>query len=295
MSTKKNKKVKNLDKIATKLELVHNKEENKFVLDVPLVHENDLPKVSVTTITRNRKHLFAMAVYNWNNFIYPRDKLEWVIVDDSESPDQDLSEFIKEDTHVKYIKTDPNFFLNKENNTQFMDLGKKRNYAIENSTGDYIVIMDDDDYYFPDSIMAKMRILLHYKLPCGFSIPYGVYHANRKFSHIVGSSKISNGQLPEASLFFKKEFWESQKFKHYRHSQKGKNVQLGESYGLIHDREKKLINIPFWINFIAITHNKNFTGNLRQYYIEEGNTSRANFYDIWNKDVQQIVDRDFGN
>ena len=53
-----------------------------------------------------------------------------------------------------------------ENGFKYTDLGEKRNYAIEHSTGEYIVIMDDDDYYFSDSIMAKIRILKHTKLEC---------------------------------------------------------------------------------------------------------------------------------
>ena len=167
MSTKKHKKS---TKITNKIELVKHPTENKFVLDVPVLNEEELPTISVITITRNRKHLFDMPIYNWKNFLYPRSKLEWVIVDDSDKDDQDLGDildvFIKNNDSIKYIKVNEDKFLNTNNNQVFMDIAAKRNYAIENCSGEYIAIMDDDDYYFPDNLMAKVRILKHTKLKC---------------------------------------------------------------------------------------------------------------------------------
>ena len=39
-----------------------------------------------------------------------------------------------------------------------MLIGDKRNFGVENCTHDIIVHQDDDDFYFPDSILAKIRI-----------------------------------------------------------------------------------------------------------------------------------------
>jgi glycosyltransferase involved in cell wall biosynthesis len=299
MSTKKHKK---FVKITNKIELVKHPTENKFILDVPVLNEDELPTISVITITRNRKHLFDMPIYNWSNFLYPRQKLEWVIVDDSDNDDQDnddqdLSDklILLKNHSIKYLKVHKDQFLNKNNKLEFMDIAAKRNYAVENSSGEYIAIMDDDDYYFPDNLMAKVRILKHTKFKCCFSIPYGVYNVSRKTSHIVGeTNKISDGQVPEASLFFKKEFWEKENFKHKFKTIKGKETKLGEAYGLINGREKHCINIPFWINLITITHIKNITGNLRQYHVEENTTeSRASFFDFWDKEVQEIIIKNY--
>lgn len=297
MSTKKHKKS---TKITNKIELVKHPTENKFILDVPMLNEEELPTISVITITRNRKHLFDMPIYNWQNFLYPRSKLEWVIVDDSDQNHQDLGELldilIQNNDSIKYIKVNKDKFVNKNNNQEFMDIGAKRNYAIENSSGEYIAIMDDDDYYFPDNLMAKVRILKHVKLKCCFSMPYGVYNTSRKTSHIVGNcKKITDGQVPEASLFFKKEFWEITNFKHQFENKNGKgNSRLGESYGLVHGREKHTINIPFWINLITLTHLTNVTGNLRQYHVEENNIdSRASFMDYWNDEVKSIIKQNY--
>ena len=50
---------------------------------------NDLPNVSILTITRNRKSYINLMLKNWNGFDYPRDKLEWIILDDGS---EDLTE-----------------------------------------------------------------------------------------------------------------------------------------------------------------------------------------------------------
>ena len=51
-----------------------------------------------------------------------------------------------------------------------MPVGQKRNYGVEQCRYDFIVHQDDDDYYFPDSILAKVRILKRYpKCGCCFS------------------------------------------------------------------------------------------------------------------------------
>ena len=48
--------------------------------------DENLPKISVVTLTHNRKHMFKLAVYNYNTSDYPSDKIEWIIVDDSLEP-----------------------------------------------------------------------------------------------------------------------------------------------------------------------------------------------------------------
>ena len=63
------------------IELIKNDTDNSYL---PKLLENDYyPMVSVVTPTFNRDHLFDIAIFNWKNFIYPEDKIEWIILDDS--------------------------------------------------------------------------------------------------------------------------------------------------------------------------------------------------------------------
>jgi len=108
---------------------------------------NNLPFVSVCTPTFNRRPFIPFAIKCFNNFIYPKDRIEWIIVDDGTDPILDLVSNVPQ---IKYI-----YVKDK------MPLGKKRNYMHNKCKGDIIVYMDDDDYYPPDRIMHSVQTLLN--------------------------------------------------------------------------------------------------------------------------------------
>jgi glycosyltransferase involved in cell wall biosynthesis len=97
-------------------------------------HKNkDLPTVSICTITFNRRPFIPYLIKAINNQTYPKDKLEWIIIDDGTDKIGDL---VKDVPFAKY------FSYNEK-----MTIGKKRNLSHEKSTGKILVYMDDDDYY----------------------------------------------------------------------------------------------------------------------------------------------------
>jgi glycosyltransferase involved in cell wall biosynthesis len=76
---------------------------------------------------------------------YPKDRIEWIIIDDGTDPIEDL---IKHIPQVKY------FYYEEK-----MLLGKKRNLMHSKCSGDIIVYMDDDDYYPPSRISHAVETL----------------------------------------------------------------------------------------------------------------------------------------
>jgi glycosyltransferase involved in cell wall biosynthesis len=97
--------------------------------------------VSLCTPTFNRRPFFKGVIENVLNQDYPRDKLEWIIVDDGTDKIGDLVSHLP---FVKYISTEK------------MNLGKKRNFMHQQCTfqkdDDIIVYIDDDDYYPPQRV-----------------------------------------------------------------------------------------------------------------------------------------------
>ena len=91
------------------------------------------PFVSVCTPTFNRRPFIPYMIKCFNNQDYPKDKLEWIVVDDGTDKIGDL---IKDHPNVKYFSIE-----------EKMALGKKRNFMHKQCTGSIIVYMDDDDYY----------------------------------------------------------------------------------------------------------------------------------------------------
>lgn len=104
-----------------------------------------LPFVSVCTPTFNRRPFIEPMIQCFNHQTYPKDKIEWIIIDDGDDSIEDL---IKDHPNVKYHRYEKK-----------MKLGKKRNLMHEKSIGDIIVYMDDDDYYPPTRIEHAVKML----------------------------------------------------------------------------------------------------------------------------------------
>jgi glycosyltransferase involved in cell wall biosynthesis len=104
------------------------------------------PFVSVCTPTFNRRPFYSMIIKCFNNQDYPKDRVEWIIIDDGTDKIEDL---VKDIPQVKYFAYD-----------EKMSLGKKRNLMHEKCKGDIIVYMDDDDYYPNNRISHAVETLL---------------------------------------------------------------------------------------------------------------------------------------
>jgi len=76
---------------------------------------------------------------------YPKDRIEWIIIDDGTDPIVDLVQNIKQ---VKYT-----YYKEK------MLLGRKRNLMHNKCSGDIIIYMDDDDYYPPERVSHAVKTL----------------------------------------------------------------------------------------------------------------------------------------
>ena len=85
-----------------RVELTTN-EQGSF-LNLPNIDDNLLPTVTIVTPTYNRKDNFGIAIRNFKNFNYPREKLFWIILDDS--PDDSIKLILPNDKSIRYIHND---------------------------------------------------------------------------------------------------------------------------------------------------------------------------------------------
>jgi hypothetical protein len=109
------------------------------------VDNSKFPFVSICTPTFNRRPFYEMIIQCFNHQTYPKDRMEWIIIDDGTDKIEDL---VKDIPQVKYFKYD-----------EKMNLGKKRNLMHDKSKGDIIVYMDDDDYYPPERVAHCVETL----------------------------------------------------------------------------------------------------------------------------------------
>ena len=133
------------------------------------------PFVSICTPTFNRRPFILTMFECFKNQNYPKDKMEWIIVDDGTDKIEDL---IKASgiPQIKYFAIDDK-----------MNLGKKRNFMHEKTRGSIIVYMDDDDYYPPDRVShAVERLQRSPKALCAGSSELYIYYKDLKKMYQCG-------------------------------------------------------------------------------------------------------------
>ena len=132
------------------------------------VSPNGKPFVSVCTPTYNRRQFIPQLIECYKQQTYPKELMEWIVVDDGEDSVEDL---FKDVEGVKYFRIEKK-----------MKLGRKRNFMHEKTKGEILVYMDDDDYYPPDRVNhAVNRLRSQPKaLAAGSSIVYIYFNDTNK-------------------------------------------------------------------------------------------------------------------
>jgi glycosyltransferase involved in cell wall biosynthesis len=145
------------------------------------------PFVSVITPTYNRRRFIPHLINCYKAQTYPKDRMEWIILDDGSDPVGDLfSELSLPNVHYIYVP---------EKRT----IGAKRNMLNTKSCGDVIIAMDDDDYYPPERVQAVITAFKHkpeYEL-AGASEVF-MYYSDIKTIYKLGpyhSNHATNGTM----------------------------------------------------------------------------------------------------
>ena len=140
----------------------------KMKSHTPVLKKKFYPFVSICTPTFNRRPFIPVMLECFRNQTYPKDRMEWIIVDDGTDKVKDLIDAanIKQ---IRYFSVD-----------EKMSLGKKRNYMHSFVKGTIIVYMDDDDYYPPERVShAVEKLTQNRQAMCAGSSEIYIY-----FKHI---------------------------------------------------------------------------------------------------------------
>lgn len=108
------------------------------------------PLVSITTITFNRRPFIPYLIKCIEDQDYPKDKIEWIVIDDGTDNISDIIEECKINIsfNIKYFRYE-----------ERMNISKKRNLSHTKCNGSIIVYFDDDDFYPPRRIMNAVETL----------------------------------------------------------------------------------------------------------------------------------------
>lgn len=214
-------------------------------LPLPTISEDKLPCISVCTLTRNHRLVFPFCVNSLHNQSYPLDKIEWIVLQNGDEPIDDLiPKTLKRKLKRFHIETLPS--------DHGKTLGELRNIAVKTSTESIVTFMDDDDIYFHTSILARVKAMIKYNVECVGCNRIGTYNLLEEKGGIASDGKH---MLSEATLLFKRSFWQERGF--------NSNEKTAESYGLLSGRQHRCLSVPYHFVILAMTHAVNTTGTLR--------------------------------
>ena len=248
--------------------LVETRKDGSATLILSEVNDGDLPPVSILTLTRNRSRFFHLATRNILNLEYPKHLIEWIILDDSDDGGQatqaTLQKYMGPDDRVKF------------EHVSRMSITQKRNLAVQKAAHNILIHQDDDDYYFPQHLYAKVQLLRKYgpKIGCVGCSEIGVYHVQKDRSFLLKTQQIA-----EASMAFTRDFWEELGFPNHA-------PLSGEGVPFTENRRDRVMTFPYWYNLIALTHGTNVTKELRA---KSDDTSGQSFFGLWDFQTQMII------
>ena len=202
--------------------------------------EEDLPDVSIITLTKDRRNFMALAKYCYLLQTYPEDKMEWVIVDDGEDAIEDTLIGIP---NVTYVRCDPG-----------MTISQKRNLAVSKALYDVIVVCDDDDVYPENTILHRVAMMM--KEPakeCSFCTTIPCYDITKysSFMNVPPYTLPMSQRVSEATLIFTRKFWEENKFDDM--------VNIAEGDAFIRGREQMCRELSPQEVIVSLTHPKNLS------------------------------------
>lgn len=214
----------------------------------PVLNASDCPPISVVTLVYNRPKFIENAFLNLLSSDYPRDKIEWVVVDDSdatESPCNKVIQFIDKfrPGSITYVPLDKK-----------TPIGEKRNIGVQRSTNDIILMMDDDDVFPSTSFRRRVGWLLHRQqtVVCTILPMYDLFKGTSVVS-VPPYNLCLAQRISESTLTFYKSFWEEKKFP---------EKSIGEGEEFLAGRESRVTEIPSFQIIVALQHDKNASARI---------------------------------
>jgi len=210
---------------------------------------SDLPCCSILTPVFDRKRFLPLMISNMIHIQYPKNNLEWVILD-SWSKDGKVSErLFKSEEEIKHYSRVIGIPIKYSYRAEALDIGTKRNLLVKHSQHKYCINMDSDDIYFPHYILYSIRTMLQHKKECAGSPQMLFLFPNDKY-RLTGIHCPAMRQIHEASMCFTKKH--HKRMGGFRKSSQGEGSQMVDGCN-----EKFFIKTDITKCMICLCHENN--------------------------------------
>ena len=232
----------------------HTIKNDLYNLKLPDMKDDELPKISVVTIVNNSRDIFSLTLRNFEESFYPKDKIEWIVFEETDDEDKCVKDLLTDIKNLKYIRFD---------NKGEYNLTKSLDLAMKHCSEEIVLIMDTLSFYSRENMLSRVKLLLKYpglsgvgtdKLGC-YDIIHKKSYTNRK-----------KDELFLSSLAIRKQTWKENKF-------------IDNNF--FQDKKDNFISIPHtFIQYgiiLGTDENRNTSGQ-----------QLFNYYDTWD-----IIDQEF--
>ena len=177
----------------------------------------DYPKISLLTPTYNRSNFLPLVVHNLQNVDYEKNKIEWCVLDDGNTPLFTKGNIQKYRDLIKPIK------LNYVYSTEKKTIGKKRNQLVKQASNKIVMFMDDDDIYLKSFIKHSVEVMKKEKagLVGSNQMLFNFTNHNYRFTMLQCFSKRL---IHEATMCFTKKYFKS--VSGFQNSSKGEGAKM---------------------------------------------------------------------
>ena len=214
----------------------------------PILKPDECPPISVVTLVYNRKAFWNLACHNMMITDYPKEKIEWIIIDDSDDPaEQNADRIVATLEAAAPIR---GVYVPK---TTKRPVSEKRSLGVYKASNPIVLFMDDDDHYPPTSFRRRVSWLVKHPwkpqatacttIAC-YDLRTGISAVNQPPVDLPLGQRIS-----EATLTFYRTWWEAKKFP--------AGVVVGEGEEFIGGRESEVLELPPQQILVAFSHGRN--------------------------------------
>ena len=192
------------------------------------------PFVSVITPTYNRRRFIPYLIECFKSQTYPKEHMEWIILDDGSDPVKDLFIGLP---NVRYIY-----------NEEKQNIGAKRNQLNREAKGDIIVAMDDDDYYPPERVYTAVNAFKHFpKIELAGSSEIYMYYSDIQKIYKLGPyhpNHATNGTMAWRKSYSVNHLYDE-------------TVTHAEEHSYLEDYKHAMIQLDPFKTMLVMSHSEN--------------------------------------
>ena len=205
--------------------------------------DSDRPTVTIITLLSGRQKFLPLLKSCVAAQTYPAERIEWVIIDDG---DQDLGQQFAGPSEL-YIRCN-----------KALNLGRKRQYACDIASGEFLFFFDDDDLHFPHRIercVGKLQKI-------GARMVAGnteMYLADAASEEVIKVGPHHKNHATAGTMAFRKEF--------LKHSSFRPSDKSGEEMHFLMNWTIPVVQLDPRDTIVALSHDEN---TVSKKYLFEG-------------------------